>query len=169
VDGGAFVAFVVDVRALSVAVEDHDEFGGVVDGGEGVGCHGGELGGFAVSTVMSRSDPSQQISAAAAAGSRVAAAISFDLAEDDLQNRTRASSNEADWDHRYQGDQLWSGNPNGALVHQISGMTPGSALDVGAGEGGDALWLADHRWQVTASGGDPVPWNAAIRHHFNMP
>jgi len=97
-------------------------------------------------------DPSQQVSAAAAAGSKVAAAISFDLAEDDLQNRTRASANEADWDHRYHGDQLWSGgNPNGTLVNQITGLTPGSALDVGAGEGGDALWLAEHGWQVTAN------------------
>lgn len=96
-------------------------------------------------------DPSQQMSAAAAAGSKVAAAISFDLAEDDRHNRIRASANETDWDHRYTGDQPWSGNPNGTLVNQISGLTPGCALDVGAGEGGDALWLAEHGWQVTAN------------------
>ena len=39
-------AFVVDVGALAVAVEDHDEFGGFVDGCEGVRRHGGELGGL---------------------------------------------------------------------------------------------------------------------------
>jgi hypothetical protein len=40
-------ALVVDVGALAVAVEDHDELGGAVDGGEGVWRHGGELGGLA--------------------------------------------------------------------------------------------------------------------------
>ena len=38
---------VVDVGAVAVAVEDHDEFGGPVDGCDGMGCHGGEFGGFA--------------------------------------------------------------------------------------------------------------------------
>jgi SAM-dependent methyltransferase len=63
----------------------------------------------------------------------------------------RPSANEADWDHRYGGDQLWSGRPNGSLVNEISGLTPGRGLDVGAGEGGDALWLAEQGWIVTAS------------------
>jgi SAM-dependent methyltransferase len=46
---------------------------------------------------------------------------------------------------------MWSGNPNGTLVNEVSGLTPGRALDVGAGEGGDALWLAGQGWSVTAS------------------
>ena len=46
---------------------------------------------------------------------------------------------------------MWSGNPNGTLVGEISGLVPGRALDVGAGEGGDALWLAEQGWSVTAS------------------
>ncbi len=33
--------------------------------------------------------------------------------------------------------------PNGSLVHEVSGLAPGRALDVGAGEGGDAVWLAE--------------------------
>ncbi len=61
------------------------------------------------------------------------------------------TANETDWDQRYSGDQLWSGNPNGTLVNEISGTRPGRALDVGAGEGGDAIWLAEQGWQVTAS------------------
>jgi thioredoxin reductase len=96
-------------------------------------------------------DPSQQVLQAAANGSRVGAMISFSLADDDLAAAARPSANEADWDHRYGGEQLWSGSPNGTLVNEISGMTPGRALDVGAGEGGDALWLARQGWQVTAS------------------
>lgn len=96
-------------------------------------------------------DPIQQVSQAAANGSRVGAIISFSLADDDIRAAARPSANEADWDHRYRGDQMWSGNPNGTLVNETSGLTPGRALDVGAGEGGDALWLAEQGWSVTAS------------------
>ena len=62
-----------------------------------------------------------------------------------------ASANEADWDQRYGGAQLWSGNPNGSLVDEAGGLPPGRALDVGAGEGGDAIWLAEQGWAVTAN------------------
>lgn len=97
-------------------------------------------------------DPGQQVSQAAADGSRVGAAIAFSLAEEDLRARGRPSANEADWDHRYGGDvPVWSGNPNGTLVDELRGIPPGRALDVGAGEGADALWLAEQGWHVTAS------------------
>ncbi len=96
-------------------------------------------------------DPSQQVLQAAANGSRVGGMISFSLAHDDIEAAARPSANEADWDHRYGGDQMWSGNPNGTLVNEIDGLAPGRALDVGAGEGGDAVWLAEQGWQVTAN------------------
>ncbi len=96
-------------------------------------------------------DPSQQVLQAAAQGSWVAGMISFSLADEDLEANARPSANQADWDYRYSGNQIWSGNPNGALVHEISGKNPGRALDVGAGEGGDAVWLAEQGWQVTAT------------------
>lgn len=58
---------------------------------------------------------------------------------------------QATWDARYSGtSKVWSGNPNPRLVEQVSGMAPGAALDVGAGEGADAVWLAGRGWQVTA-------------------
>ena len=96
-------------------------------------------------------DPGQQVLPAAADGSRVGAMISFSLAGDDMRAAARPSANQAEWDRRYGGDQMWSGNPNGTLVNEISGVPTGRALDVGAGEGGDALWLAEHGWEVTAS------------------
>jgi SAM-dependent methyltransferase len=96
-------------------------------------------------------DPSQQVLQAAANGSRVGAMISFSLADDDLRAAARPSAQAADWDHRYGSDRMWSGNPNGTLVNEVSGLAPGRALDVGAGEGGDALWLAEQGWTVTAS------------------
>jgi thioredoxin reductase/SAM-dependent methyltransferase len=96
-------------------------------------------------------DPSQQVLAAAAHGSRVGGMIAFGLAADDIAAAARPSAVEAEWDQRYRGDRTWSGNPNGTLVHEVGGLTPGRALDVGAGEGGDAVWLAEQGWQVTAS------------------
>src|SRR6476620_8260573 len=63
-----------------------------------------------------------------------------------------AESSEADeWDARYsERDRVWSGEPNGALVDEMTGARPGRALDVGCGEGADALWLARQGWAVTA-------------------
>jgi SAM-dependent methyltransferase len=55
------------------------------------------------------------------------------------------------WDERYGGsDRVWSGRPNQRLVEQVADLTPGTALDVACGEGGDALWLAERGWRVTA-------------------
>ncbi len=55
------------------------------------------------------------------------------------------------WDERYRSrDQVFSGEPNGVLVTEVTGLPPGQALDVGCGEGADALWLARQGWQVTA-------------------
>ena len=96
-------------------------------------------------------NPSQQVLQAAANGSWVGAMISSDLAAEDAVAAARPSANEADWDQRYSGEQMWSGNPNGTLVGEVSAMAPGRALDVGAGEGGDAVWLAERGWRVTAS------------------
>jgi SAM-dependent methyltransferase len=55
------------------------------------------------------------------------------------------------WDERYsEAEQVWSGEPNGALVAEVADLPPGRALDVGCGEGADAVWLALRGWQVTA-------------------
>lgn len=55
------------------------------------------------------------------------------------------------WDARYkESQQIWSGNPNVAFVREVGSLKPGTALDLGCGEGADAIWLAEQGWQVTA-------------------
>lgn len=96
-------------------------------------------------------DPSQQLLQASAHGSKVGGIVAFSLAEEDVRAAARPSGVAADWDHRYSGERMWSGNPNGSLVAETAELTPGRALDVGAGEGGDAIWLAERGWTVTAN------------------
>lgn len=55
------------------------------------------------------------------------------------------------WDDLYgQREQVWSGKANAALERRATELPAGRALDLGCGEGGDALWLAERGWQVTA-------------------
>jgi SAM-dependent methyltransferase len=55
------------------------------------------------------------------------------------------------WENRYrETERFWSGNPNRLLVREVEHLPPGTALDLGCGEGGDAVWLAARGWRVTA-------------------
>ena len=71
----------------------------------------------------------------------------------------------ASWDERYRGaPALWSGRVNPPLVAEATGLAPGRALDVGCGEGGDALWLARRGWRVTGLDWSEVALARAAEH-----
>jgi SAM-dependent methyltransferase len=58
---------------------------------------------------------------------------------------------QAFWDSLYDDrPAIWSGNPNPHLVAEVEALPPGTALEVGAGEGADAIWLAARGWRVIA-------------------
>jgi 16S rRNA G1207 methylase RsmC len=69
------------------------------------------------------------------------------------------------WEDFYAGDEArWSGRPNTALVEELAGLEPGTALDLGCGEGGDAIWLAAQGWTVTATDISQTALDVAARH-----
>jgi thioredoxin reductase/SAM-dependent methyltransferase len=121
-------------------------------------------------------DPRAQVIAAAAAGVTVAATVNADLVMEDSRIMDHTDHDHADhdhhgssghagegghhpmppmdeqsWEQRYRSATaaVWSGRPNPQLVTETAELTPGTALDAGSGEGGDALWLAARGWQVT--------------------
>ena len=78
----------------------------------------------------------------------------------------------AEWDERYAERRQWSAGPNALVAELLADLPPGDAVDLAAGEGRHALWLAERGWRVTAvdfsavglergreqAGGDRVTW-----------
>ncbi|HEX2903858.1 MAG TPA: class I SAM-dependent methyltransferase [Jatrophihabitans sp.] len=57
-----------------------------------------------------------------------------------------------DWDKRYSGSELvWSATANQFVISELSGLAPGTALDLACGEGRNAIWLANQGWTVTGA------------------
>ncbi|MCW2791967.1 MAG: Methyltransferase type 12 [Nocardioides sp.] len=55
------------------------------------------------------------------------------------------------WDQRYAAsDLVWSATPNQFVADELTDLTPGTAVDLAAGEGRNAIWLARRGWTVTA-------------------
>src|SRR4051794_9558364 len=56
----------------------------------------------------------------------------------------------AEWDERYAERRQWSAGANALVASLLAGLPPGDAVDLAAGEGRHALWLAARGWRVTA-------------------
>jgi len=99
-------------------------------------------------------DISMVLIASAAHGLRVGAWINAELAGADaaraVQARRDGFFERPAWEERYSGDRVWSGRVNAQLEAEAAALPPGRALDIGCGEGGDAVWLASQGWEVTA-------------------
>ncbi len=113
-----------------------------------------------------------QVVAAAAAGLNAAAALNADLIMEDTrlavaQRRELIASvvEEPAWEERYRSKPaVWSGRPNAQLVAEAADLPAGAALDVGCGEGADALWLAARGWRVTGVDFSTVALDRAAGH-----
>lgn len=58
---------------------------------------------------------------------------------------------DAHWDERYrEAELLWSAAPNLFVADRLADVPAGRALDLAAGEGRNAIWLAKEGWTVTA-------------------
>lgn len=55
------------------------------------------------------------------------------------------------WNERYEAtDLVWTAGPNQTFADEVGGLEPGTALDLAAGEGRNAIWLATQGWTATA-------------------
>lgn len=82
-----------------------------------------------------------------------------------MTDSTAAQPAQEFWEEFYRDrDQVWTGNPNPLLVREAVELEPGTALDLGCGEGADAVWLAGRGWRVTAVDVSPTALRRAAAH-----
>ena len=64
----------------------------------------------------------------------------------------------AAWDEEYRKRAATTTEsfPAPLLIDAVRNLTPGRALDLACGTGRNALWLAEHGWNVTAVDGSPL-------------
>jgi SAM-dependent methyltransferase len=69
---------------------------------------------------------------------------------DDMDTESGGTAQEY-WEQHYEErERIWSGRVNAQFAAVAAELTPGRALDLGCGEGGDAVWLAEQGWHVVA-------------------
>lgn len=87
------------------------------------------------------------------AGSMAGAGANAGLAAEDAARAVadRRRERNAHWEQRYvDSDRVWSGRVNGTTAAVAETLRPGTVLEIGCGEGADAVWFAERGWSVTA-------------------
>ncbi len=110
-------------------------------------------------------NPAANVAVSVGAGSFTGAVVNMALVTEDFDDAVADSASWPEiapvdyWENRYGGENhTWSGNPNSSMVHAAQELPRGRALDVGSGEGADAIWLARNGWRTT---GVDISANAA--------
>jgi SAM-dependent methyltransferase len=80
------------------------------------------------------------------------------------ETSVRAAFSREDWDRRYaEQELLWSAEPNRRFAAEVDALEPGRALDLGCGEGRNAVWLAERGWHVIGVDFSEVALSKAAR------
>lgn len=119
---------------------------------------------FAAGNVVA---PFANVPVSMGAGSMAGAGANAMLATEDFERAVaeRAAHRNAGWEERYAAeDRFWSGRVNAAVAAIVTGLEPGTALDVGSGEGGDVVWLAEQGWSATGVDVSPTAVRRATQH-----
>ena len=91
--------------------------------------------------------------------------VPMEHSEDAAGSGNHRPNNAEVWDAMYRSrPKVWSGQPNAQLMAEVSGLNPGSALDLGCGEGADAIWLTQRGWSVTGVDVSAVALERAAAH-----
>lgn len=99
------------------------------------------------------SNPGATVPVSMSAGSMAAGMANMDLITEEFDRAVSdAPATPAEyWEGEYSGSGArWSGDVNATTAAVVRSLTAGDVLELGCGEGGDAVWLAEQGWRVTA-------------------
>ncbi|OIJ28765.1 SAM-dependent methyltransferase [Nocardioides luteus] len=107
------------------------------------------------------SNPMANVPISMSAGTMAGIVVNMTLVTDDFDRAVAGPTAVDFWQDKYAGsDRIWSGKVNAVLGDIAAGLEPGTALDLGSGEGADVIWLAHQGWRAT---GIDISENAVAR------